>query len=143
MKSRINEREINQRMMKVIRESAQMQHPEAAPLDNKGSKPAITPPEQDIAEEQAKFRRISNDAQFTEYAILPDEQNIIFSGYIPGLCEFVFELSQQEGFAIRIPELATMTPRKLEIIKDMGGYYENWRTEMWDKLREYQQDSND
>jgi hypothetical protein len=142
MKKRLDEREMSQRMIRTLRENA-MTHPEAKPLDNQGNKSAITPPEQDIADEQAKFRQISNDAQFTEYTILPDEKNIIFSGVIPGLCEFVFELSQQEGFAIRIPELTTMTPRKVQIIERMNGYYENWRGEMWDKLREYQKDSND
>jgi hypothetical protein len=104
----------------------------------------ITPSESDVIEQQEKFRQtVAADTQFTSFTILPDEGNVIFSGTIPGICDFVFDLNQREGYGFKTQSQITMTNQTAEILKTMNAYFENWRGEMFDKLREYQQGQSD
>lgn len=130
----INEREINQRMIKLMSENSN--EPTIGDSPTSGS---ISPSSSDISEDQAKFRQnIATDAKFTEFNILPDAGNIIFKGSIPGVCEWKFEFVNRNGVEITMQQPVTMTDDILEMFKKMNGEFENWRKDWGTKLTEYQ-----
>jgi hypothetical protein len=136
MKSNINEREINQRMIKLMTEEI-----ESTPQDTAGN--AIAPTKSDVAKSQEEFRQlVASDAKFVEFNILPDANNVIFKGGIPGICQWKFELTNRQGPEIMIEQPVNVTEDIIDIFKTMHGVFMNWKKE-WDvKLTEYQQNSN-
>ena len=158
MKKRIDEqREMDKKMFQILKQNKGLirEFQEAPQLDTDAPDDAaevepsegeggITPSETDVIEQQEKFRQtIAPDTKFNSFTIMPEESNVIFSGTIPGICDFVFDLNQMEGFGFSTPNQITMTQQKFDIIEKMNGYFVNWRGEMSNKLREYQQGRSD
>lgn len=150
-KPMLNEREINQKMFRRMRESgilrenfnAEAGTAEAPPADAEPAGNKIEPSENDVAEAQEKFRQnVAPDTQFTEFTILPEQSNVIFKGVIPGLGEFIFEYTQKEGYAFNTDGQVTMSNINFDILKKMVGYFTNWKEEMATKLLEYKQNGN-
>lgn len=139
MKKPINEREINQRMIKLIKESQ-----EPATIDsNATAGGAVAPSSSDVSEDQERFRQnIATDAKFTEFNILPDAGNVIFKGSIPGVCEWKFEFANRNGVEISMQQPVTMTDEILDMFKKMNGEFDNWRSQWGTKLTEYQSNDN-
>lgn len=132
----INEREINQRMIKYLRE-------DESDTPNNTDGTTVNPSQSDISKDQEEFRQnVASDAKFIEFSILPDANNVVFKGSIPGVCEWKFELVNRNGVEIVIPEPITMTSEILEIFNDMNGVFLNWKEEWGPKLTEYQQNGN-
>jgi hypothetical protein len=143
-KNVINEREMTQRMLQtinktknLIKENEEMQNPAEA-MQQEVNK--VEASESDVAEAQEKFRQnVAPDAQFKEYTIQPDQGNVVFSGSVPGLGDWIFEYTQKEGYAFQTDTQITMTDTNFEVLKKMFGYFINWREEMSEKLLEYKQ----
>lgn len=130
MKKLINEREINQRMIKTIREG----------MDNST---AMKPSDSDISSDQQEFRQnVAMEAKFIEFSILPDAGNVIFKGSIPGICEWSFELTNRDGVLITIPQPVVIDSDILEMFQKMTGVFENWKSQWSTKLLEYQKHNN-
>jgi predicted metal-dependent RNase len=129
-KQLISEREINQRMIKQLKENINGQQPE------------VTASESDVANDQAEFRQnVAMDAKFTEFSILPDAGNVIFKGSIPGICEWKFELTNRDGVEITIPQPTKIDKDILDIFTKMDGVFANWKGTWSTKLIEYQKTS--
>lgn len=125
MKKLINEREISQRMMKVITEEIK-----STPQDTAGQ--TVAPTKSDVAKDQEEFRQlIASDVKFTEFNILPDANNVIFKGGIPGVCQWKFELTNRNGVEILIEQPINLTDDIIEMFKTMQGMFINWKKE-WD-----------
>lgn len=156
-KPMINEREISQRMFTTMRNKNFLTEtynpneggsPESVGMEQGGSpeqeepKNAIAASESDVVEAQERFRQnVAPDANFSDYTILPDEGNVIFSGSIPGLGQWSFEYTQKEGFGFQTDNQITISNTNFEILKKMFGYFINWREEMSEKLLEYKQNN--
>jgi hypothetical protein len=147
----INERDVTQMMFKKLRNEnilredfgAATEEPptQEAPQEG-GETNSLAPSENDVSEAQEKFRQnVAPDTVFEEFTIYPDENNVIFSGNIPGLGKFVFEYTQKEGYAFETEGQVTMSNINFEIIKKMVGYFTNWKEEMATKLLEYKQNN--
>lgn len=137
----INEREINQRMIKLMKENAEQQQVVGNNNNNGGG--AVSPSSSDVSGDQERFRQnIAADAKFTEFSILPDAGNVIFKGSIPGVCEWKFELTNMNGVEISMQQPVTITEKILTIFQKMNGEFENWRVQWGPKLTEYQSNGN-
>lgn len=154
MKKRIDEqREMDKKMFQILKKNKglirefkeapelDVEEPTDAPQnDAPQEEGGITPSKVDVIKQQEQFRQtIAPDTIFTSFTILPEQSNVIFSGTIPGICDFVFDMNQREGFGFSTPNQITMTSEVFDVIEMMNGYFKNWRSEMSDKLREYQQ----
>lgn len=146
MKKIITEREISQRMIKVMTENnapVTDEAPPTGPQPQEMSGNTIAPTKSDVAKDQEEFRQlIASDAKFTEFNILPDANNVIFKGGIPGVCQWKFELTNRLGVEIIIEQPINLTEDTLDMFKSMQGVFINWKKEWATKLTEYQQNGN-
>lgn len=161
-KQLINERDINQRMIKQLKEGRNELKSESTPTVEKKliserdisqrmikhlrediSEPTVVNASaSDIAKNQAEFRQnVAMDAKFTEFSILPDAGNVIFKGSIPGICEWSFEYIKRDGVEIVISQPVVVDREVLEMLSKMDGVFQNWRAEWSPKLIEYQKSS--
>lgn len=87
------------------------------------------------AEEQ-KFRdTVDSSAQITVFNVYPNANNVVFGGQIQGMggMEFQFTLEDSNGFYITGSNIQ-VTDEVADKIKRMKGYYDNWRTDWFEKL---------
>jgi hypothetical protein len=134
MKKVINERDITKKMIKVMTENV----PGLATDYN--SEQTVSPSDSDVSLNQENFRQhVAMDAKFTEFSILPDADNVVFKGSIPGVCEWVCEYKNRSGIEIIVQEPLTLTEDTIKMFEKMGGFYDNWRGEWSKKLIEYKQ----
>jgi hypothetical protein len=148
-KQLINERDITQRMFQkmrnqnILREDFGSQAPEqpTEEMPQENPKPnGMSPSENDVAQAQENFRQnVAADAIFEEFTIIPEDNNVIFTGTIPGLGKFIFEYTQKEGYAFETEGQITMSAINFDVIKKLVGYFSNWKEEMTEKLLEYKQ----
>lgn len=141
MKNRSNnEREIDKRMFNVMRTDASKLRGLYENSANGGSSAHnMEPSNADVAEEQNQFRQnIASDTKFYEFSILPDAGNVVFRGEIPNVCEFMFELSERDGFSFKAENPITFSANTLSLLTKLHGYFENWKEEWGLKLSEYQ-----
>jgi len=126
----LNEHDITMKMLNIIRENSgvnQNSTPNNGVIQLSG--------EERKAEEQ-KFREIiDGSTQFTVFNVYPEANNVVFGGVIQGMggIEFQMTLEDSNGLYITGSNIQ-ITDEVSDKIKKLKGFYDNWKSEWFQKL---------
>lgn len=122
----INEHDITKKMLNKIRENSNVQQ----------SNGVIQLSGEERNTEEQKFREIIDaSTKFTVFNIYPEANNVVFGGIIQGMGGIEFQMSLEDANGLYITgNNIQITDEVAEKIKKLKGFYDNWKTEWFQKL---------
>ncbi len=148
----VNEHDITKNMLETIREKSIKGYGQKKPLNEVMDNPSMGDNENnsthgsndDVIElsgeertaEEQKFREIIDaSAQFNVFNIYPEANNVVFGGVIQGMggIEFQMTLEDTNGLYITGSNIQ-ITDEVTDKIKKLKGFYDNWKSEWFQKL---------
>lgn len=127
----INEYDITKKMLNTIRENTGVDQ-----NGTNGSDDMIELKGEERTSEEQKFREIIDaSTQFNVFNIYPNANNVVFGGIIQGMggIEFQMTLEDTNGLYISGSNIQ-ITDEVTDKIKKLKGFYDNWKSEWFQKL---------
>lgn len=128
MKKSINEHDMTKKMISKVKSGLL--------IENNGENDTITPTQQEMNTEYAKFREVVGPrVEFTNFKIYPQANNVTLGGKFQDLSgmEWQFSLEDKDGLYITVNNLQ-VDDDVIRKIQKLKGYYENWADEWATKL---------
>lgn len=141
----MNQHDMTRRMLQTIRET---QKPKtlgflmennfetAADAQSPNSDDSIQPSQEEIAQEQQKFREVVGPrVEFTTFNIYPQAGNVVFGGKFQDMdgLEWQFTLEETDGLYITVNNMQ-VSDDVVTRIQKLRGYYDNWAGDWSNKL---------
>lgn len=141
----MDQHDMTRKMLQTIRENqtpktlkflTENNYETAADAQSPNEDDSIQPSQEEIAQEQQKFREVVGPrVEFTTFNIYPQAGNVVFGGKFQDMdgMEWQFTLEETDGLYITVNNMQ-VSDDVVTRIQKLRGYYDNWAGDWSNKL---------